>query len=263
MMRNLNIYVILGISFFLLSCSREDNTLRYEDFIKDRLECMNMPRPEGSYNYPVYPGMTEWANFKTGQEMVDACQVPIEVLKKQSTHAVIQAIWEYPLCFEAITIHNYFQQSFEGTFFKNNAYNELTNRFDAGKCLLERYMLVNPTPKGAMDAPLVLELLFSQSVFLSLLNEKGKIDVVKIAFEKDHLRQNSEDYAGSATREITWLLMGRTMSNASYTPFTEEVDNNEQLRNFLQTSMVKVHTKEEYNTFFQHIISFGENYISK
>jgi hypothetical protein len=63
---------------------------------KALLECMNMPRPADSYNYPVWLGMEEWAQFKTGQEMTDACQVPEDILKTMSTQAVIQVIWEYP-----------------------------------------------------------------------------------------------------------------------------------------------------------------------
>jgi len=54
-----------------------------------------MERPSDSYNYPVYPGMKEWGNFKTNKEMLEACQVPAKTLKKMSTQAVIQALWEH------------------------------------------------------------------------------------------------------------------------------------------------------------------------
>jgi len=31
------------------------------------------------WDYPVKPGMEEWRQFKTGQAMVEACQIPQEV----------------------------------------------------------------------------------------------------------------------------------------------------------------------------------------
>jgi hypothetical protein len=113
----------------------------YEELIQARLDS-EMPRPDDSYNYPVYPGMPEWSEFKTTEEMVAAIQVPENILKKMSTQAVIQAIWEYPLWFDVLCRLQY-QLDFDGEFSNNNAYKELIKRADAGTSLLERLNSIN------------------------------------------------------------------------------------------------------------------------
>lgn len=71
----------------------------YLELIKDKLDCMNMPRPEGSFDYYLYPGMKEWSLFKYTSHMFTTSQIPESLLKDMSTQAVIQAIWEYPFFF--------------------------------------------------------------------------------------------------------------------------------------------------------------------
>jgi hypothetical protein len=44
-----------------------------------------MERPKDSYNYPAYPGRKEWEHLSTGQEMQEACRVPLDKLKNMST----------------------------------------------------------------------------------------------------------------------------------------------------------------------------------
>lgn len=260
---NITIFTLL-LSFSLLSCSRDDDTFRYEDLIKCELESMNMPRPEGSYNYPVYPGMKEWATFKTTQEMVDACQVPIEVLKKQSTQEVIQAIWEYPFLFEISSSSDHYQMYFENVFFKNNAYNELILRSDAGSGLSERLTLVNVEMMCGRFLSRSLEIILSQPVFLSQLNDDQKKVVVKTAFRNDSLKEKTNESPGMIyrIREITWLLIGRTMFQANYPPFMEDVEKNTILRQFIETSELRIQTMEEYLDIIQCIITHGENYIN-
>ncbi|MDR3226687.1 MAG: hypothetical protein LBT56_03340, partial [Prevotellaceae bacterium] len=147
------IFIIIGFS--LISCEKNDITteseFKYEHLITAKLECMNMPRPSDSYNYPVYPGMPEWAEFETVEEMVEACQIPENTLKKMSTQAVIQAIWEYPFAFDVLQRYQY-QFDFR-MFLENNAYNELTKRTDAGMALLERLTCINPLMPRAEGEP--------------------------------------------------------------------------------------------------------------
>ena len=127
-----------------------ENDPAYKSYIQDILDCMRMPRPKDSYNYPVYPGMAEWANFKTGAEMHEACQVPDDILKTMSTQAVLQAIWEYPLL--SGVIHRYqYQLDFNSFASTNNAYNELISRTDAGMDLLERLLVLDPVHSALKD----------------------------------------------------------------------------------------------------------------
>ena len=76
----------------------QEFVFHYGDLHSERLAYMGMDRPADSYNYPAYPGMDEWATFKTSDEMTAIQQVPDCLLSKMSTQAVIQAIWELPTC---------------------------------------------------------------------------------------------------------------------------------------------------------------------
>jgi hypothetical protein len=202
--------------------------------------------------------MPEWSQFKTVQEMIDACQIPEKRLKKMSTQAVIQAIWEYPFFINALHRATY-QRDFESTFLTNNAYKALTKRADAGKSLLKRLELVKLIPEPEARYMLsALELLMSQTVFLSQLNDKEKKTIIEITLKNDSVRQQVTTV--NIFRGVTVLLMGKTMLNAGYLPFIEEMDNNEQLKTFLteSTSLTFFYEQEE---FMRRIIFHGENFI--
>lgn len=98
-------YFFIILLPLLFSCNNEDNNFnsfpelnneQYSYYVAEALDAMNMPRPEGSYNYPCLPGMPSWEKLKSGEEMDLACHVPDDILKKQTTQAVIQAMWEHP-----------------------------------------------------------------------------------------------------------------------------------------------------------------------
>lgn len=217
----LSLFVCILLSCF--SCSKDsdewDEDLTY---FERATKCMNMPRPADSYDYPVYPGMAEWALFTSTQEMIDACLISPEMLKNMSTQAVIQAIWEYPFFWEILIRPDHSQMDFETVISQTNAYLELVTRSDAGECLLERYEYLLAVPYSAI-LPMSFEILFSQSVFLSQLNMQEKKYIVKEAFEKDRQRQNNKYFANDVSREISWLFIGRAMQSANYEQFMEEV----------------------------------------
>lgn len=52
------------------------------------------------YQYPVVPGTQEWMRFESRPEMVEACQIPQDILDKLSTGALLQTILKYPFLSE-------------------------------------------------------------------------------------------------------------------------------------------------------------------
>lgn len=46
--------------------------------------CFSQPN-NIDWDYPIKPGTEEWTNFKSGQEMLNACQIPENILKNLST----------------------------------------------------------------------------------------------------------------------------------------------------------------------------------
>jgi hypothetical protein len=263
---NLILSCVLCLSF--ITCNNENRQVpdddgqsdfAYENFITDLLVCMNMPRPADSYDYPVYPGMEEWASFKTGKEMQNACQIPVEVLRNMSTQAVIQAIWEYPLLTDVIHRYEY-QLDFESVFESNNAYMELMQRQDAGIMLLERLQWMDPLYSNRLSAPYVLEILMSQKVFLMQLENNGRKKIIEAALKNDDLRKHNESVY--SFRSTAWLLIGRTLFAYSYAPFLQEIDRNQRLKSFLEDRMY-VYLEEEADAIPSFIIECAKSLFNK
>jgi hypothetical protein len=251
---------VLIISLFA-SCEKRDGTDSdiYENLIRTKIEIMNMERPKDSYNYPVYPGMEEWAKLSTGEELTEACQIPENVLKTMSTQAVIQALWEHPLLVEIFHRHQY-QLDFESAFPQNNAYRELCTRNDVGISLLERMKAVNPLISVSGFEFELLEMLAVQDVFLSQLDVNGKVTLIETALEKDGLRQKNAGFADRPERAVTWLLLGKTILNAGYGPFVTEVNGHEALLLFL-TSDSYVYLEQVYGNIPQIITEYAVEFI--
>ena len=247
-----NVICLLFSGMFFVTCTN------YED-----LEFMDFPRPNDSYDYPIRPGSDEWASLTSGQQMLEACQIPVEIVSKMSTQALIQAIWEHPmLVVDIIIVSSNYQKSFESMFIenKNNAYVELVNRTDAGTFLLQRYALMDPLTPDPPLIQLCFELLISQPVLLVQLDNKEKKKVVEYAFQKDKLRQNNlPENSIVSPRLITKLLIGRTMVAANYMPFLKVVNSDEEYKLFLEG----VNSQPRYDYIIQDIIRFGKQFLTK
>jgi hypothetical protein len=231
----------------------------YKKIISDQLACMNMPRPADSYNYPVYPGMEEWASFKTAKEMQNACQVSVGILKSMSTQAVIQAIWEYPFFMDVIHRYEY-QLDFEGVFGDNNAWLKLTQRQDAGKMLLERLQCVDPVCLNCLFVPYALEILMSQKVFLAQLEDNDRKKIIEITLKNDDLRKQNE--TENSFRSTAWLLIGRTLLACNYAPFVQEINRNQPLKSFLEDKM-HIYLEEESDAVPSFIMECAKSLFDK
>ena len=232
-----------------------------------------MPRPEDSFNYPVYPGTDEWASLMSGTERTAVCQVPECILRKMSTQAVIQAIWEMPLCGNSlIVLLGYFQNAIESDIRRYNSFEELTKREDAGPALLERLTVVDPLTFIPHESS-VLELLLSRDVFLSQLNESEMRRTVEISLINDDIRTAAWD-AGTRqyAQPATWILIGKTMFAAGYEPFMKAVNENEQLKDFIDGWMPDYYDPNKRISYFyiesvygnipQLIIDYSKDYIN-
>ena len=225
-------FYFICFSLIVVSCNSDLN--EEIPYYLDCLECMEMPRPDDSYNYKVYPGMEEWGSISTGEEKSNALQIPTSTLKKMSTQAIIQSIWEHPLLQGLLFYYNdQYQKDFESLFLKNNAYIELEKRKDAGEELLYRYNFIKPVSSNSpcLESKL-FELMLSQSVFLSQLDVNSKRKIIEIAFIHDDEMQNQSTWS-QLHRPITWLLIGRTLFTTDYAPFMEAVKSNAELEIFL------------------------------
>ena len=49
------------------------------------------------YEYPIIPGTPQWLTLKDHQEMIDACEIPSEIVSKMTTDALLKSYLNYPL----------------------------------------------------------------------------------------------------------------------------------------------------------------------
>ncbi|MDR1259562.1 MAG: hypothetical protein LBK65_09875 [Tannerellaceae bacterium] len=238
--------VIFALSGFVASCDddnerydyREEPGAEYLALIHDLLEAMNMPRPVDAYCYPVYPGMASWADVKTFDDRLAATQIPQSIVERQSTQAVLQDIWEYPLLgnIDIFSFGSPYELMFDSYFAKNNAYNELRTRRDAADCILVRMERINPSATMDMIVSRAFEVLIAQDEILSLFTAGQKKSLARYALEKLSVRV---EYSSLPMLRSTLNLLAKIMLSRNYPPFVNELNNNEDLQHFMETGMLK------------------------
>lgn len=87
------------------------------------------------YEYPVTPLMDKWKEFESHLEMIDACQIPDDILPHLSTAALAETVLNYPLLSDMLawSDSNLGYQSVVSNF---NGLNELLSREDGMDYLL-------------------------------------------------------------------------------------------------------------------------------
>ena len=236
-MKNLSYFFV--ICFIFTSCNKGKEPIFQEEpcpYIEDEriqplLDCMNMPRPEDSYCYPCQEATSYREECCYCQAEDDAYfQIPISILEKMSTQAVIQALWEHPKFTYMIDWWSY-QWALEKEFSNNNAYTELMKRPDAAVTLLERLVLVDCLRTKLVSA---LEIIMAQPIFLSQLNDEDKRRIVEITLQKIDFYNDYFNCDDCVFCYTNFILLGRTMLSAGYAPFIEAVNDDEELKYFLE-----------------------------
>ena len=92
-----------------------------------------------AWDFPVKPGMAEWAQFKTYQERVDACQIPEVVLTQLSTEDLTEICLQYPFLFQVLSAYKTLDIGLDEMIEQFNGIRALYEREDAYKALLKRY----------------------------------------------------------------------------------------------------------------------------
>lgn len=270
MRANKPFYAIL-FCLFLFSCGENDNEkdldsseysnliayTSYGELIKSE-KCSNVPRPEGTYTYPIVPGTEEYLKIhqKGGiKAAVEACRIPENVLKNQSTPAVIQTFFDYPFTFDMHSSNSTLLDGFTNSVKYNDSYAEMLKRKDAGKCLLERYTFFIPV--GCAYSSLttcVFEMLLAQPEFYSQLNTNEKKELVKEVLNKLEIRTDFDptiNYSYGAT----YLLMGRVMESANFSSFLDEMKTDKKLAEYLESQSYEF---EDFN----RILSYANLFIN-
>ncbi|MDR1723151.1 MAG: hypothetical protein LBR84_04330 [Tannerella sp.] len=245
----------------MFSCNMDTDMYEKDGENQDYVCEYDGARPSDSYDYKIVPGTAEWSSLKTGEEMVEACQVPTSLLTSMSTQALVQALWEYPLYLDVLHRYEY-QFDFDSFAADNNAYKELITRKDAGKAVLDRlYYVQYPVEDELVSRYKFLELTLAQTKLLSTLTEKETKVLIEKVLQDDKLQFSDKSKSGYVLRPVSWLLIGRTLINAEYQPFMQEVSNDKLLDSYLNDKNF-VYLGGLYEDIAEKITCFAKDFIN-
>ena len=185
------------------------------------------------WDYPLKPKMKEWATLETSEQMIKACQIPIDVLSTISTKELAKICLSYPL------LNNYiaFNDEREGvniTIRQFNGLQELNQRKDGVRELIKIYsdypilsQVQNDVNSKDYHIPYklsFLELVLSDNMILSQIDNNELDELRKIAVNKyaDKL-QNSDVYSLYSVKK-TMLLVAVIMNKQSKAEKQDVID---------------------------------------
>ena len=146
MKKNLMIFMGLFISFVIsaqvettIFADDENSVKSFPEQSKSQSGLWGYSGKPGVWDYPVIPGMEEWKKLRTNEEMLNATQIPEEVLKSLSTEDLIDLCLRYPLNVTLLVYSNT-NFGFETMFREFNGLRELYQRKDVSNSLIAQYM---------------------------------------------------------------------------------------------------------------------------
>ena len=205
-----------------------------------------------AYEYPVKPGTEEWKDFTSHDQMLEACQVPDFILHDMSTAGLMETVLNYPLLMDMMA-YNSRQQGFDSVAQRFNGLSALLHREDAGMELLTEYRSMDPAAikdnwtsvqRGQYSFSIGnIETLLAQDSILAGLSGEQIRSLIEVAMEKCRAKCRGADIYSAYDLESTVWLLGKTLKHTGYPPFVEELQQDHELRNFLESG------------------SFGTNYL--
>lgn len=101
--------------------------------------CSDSQTMELLWDYPVKPGMEEWKQLQTNREMLDACQIPENILSSLSTKELAAVCLQYPLLITTMFSFNIPDNGIDVLFDEFNGIRELYKRDGGAAELLDLY----------------------------------------------------------------------------------------------------------------------------
>jgi hypothetical protein len=200
-----------------------------------------------AYVFPVKPGTEQWKQFKTGQAMVDASQVPAEVLQRMSTEGLVETCLSYPLLFDIFAANN-LQIGFQAVASSFNGLQELLRRPDAGRVLFKVYQTMDPeavlSKEPSKQAAFTfefahVELLLAQPAILNKLTPTERKLLTKESFAKFKAKDNHLDTFGGFGELTTALVLGRILEKDEFSTAYRIGQQSVAMRVFLTTGKVQ------------------------
>jgi len=181
------------------------------------------------WDYPVKPGMVEWASFTTGKQMIDACQIPQDVLDKICTSDLVAICLNYPL-FGDYTAANDKRKGISFLIETFNGFKELSIRKDGVLELIKTYKSF-PVLDYLPDELSInyhtpyklpfLEMLIADDIFINQLDRETAVELEQISLDKYASKlDNSEVYSLYNIKHtmLLWAVVADTHNPTAKTP---------------------------------------------
>ena len=170
-----------------------------------------------TWDYPIKPGSEEWKLFQSSKEMVDACQIPNDILKSVSTDELLNICLKYPM-FLDVHFSNNLQDGLDAIISSFNGFETFFEREDCSETLLRLYFKEIPTKphikKGNNKLKvLYLELLLSQSSIINGLNEEQKKKLLKNTLKR--ISEKQEKKYSQYYQLSSALILSRLIDSSS------------------------------------------------
>ena len=200
------------------------------------------------YNFPLKPGMPEWADLKSVTEMVDTLQIPQDILRRMTTRGLLETCLNYPL-FGDIGFYNSPKVGMEmliAHYF--NGFPELLKRKDAYTYLSEKFILFDPLineewsllEEGTYTFELVkIELLLAQDIVLESASDESKVLLLKETILKYEKMLTQKDNYSFFHYEQLFFLMGKVLLKSGNPDISSLVVNNKEISSFLKTGRLR------------------------
>lgn len=133
-MRTTSIFMSFALSLLLWSCS--------DDIVGEGTRSKAAKRQNVTFTFDAIEAPSNWAQYQTLEEMLDACQIPEEKLKSMSTDELIEVCMSHPLH----ALYFYYNNELDGAdvvFSHFNGFVELNKRADAADKMLAFYDDIN------------------------------------------------------------------------------------------------------------------------
>ena len=183
-----------------------------------------------TWDYPVKPGMDKWNQFKSMEEMYQACQIPDNVLKQLDTESLVEVCLNFPAP-PRFPLYNTPQQAFMEYYNNFNGIRELFQRKDAGRYLLKKYTMMsfsefNPLWQLHQQGRFVnhykfVETIMSQPQVIASLDAKERNALLKESLRKLDEKISKDDLFSGFSLDINLWVVGKLLHAENKSAFQE------------------------------------------
>jgi hypothetical protein len=146
--------------------------------------------PESLDEKYIFPTQ-DWSKFSTYEQMLEACEIPDNILKALTTKALVETCMDYPLFFNFIS-YNYYNIGITVLINNFNGLVELSKRADSPSKLIEIYSKMSvPTVSDWTGSSMnyafhisYLEMVISANTFLNTFSKDELTDIKPLIITK-------------------------------------------------------------------------------